>query len=55
MRFDSNYTLKFPRTSREAFGYDIGPFEGTDPNVTLWNTLIPVMTFLLGILIGWGL
>jgi hypothetical protein len=49
----SNYTLRFPRTSREAFGHDCR-FEDhrPDPERIVGASLIVLFIFLAGVLVG---
>lgn len=48
---DSNYTLRFPRTSRDAFGYQI-QFEKRDPDKLVGIALVLIFTFLAGMWAG---
>ena len=47
---DSNWTLRFPRTSREAYGYDV-EFDRRDPNKNAWVLVIFGFGLLLGFLL----
>lgn len=48
---DSNYTLRFPRTGREAFGHDCH-FERRDPDRIVGYSLLALALFLAGVLVG---
>jgi hypothetical protein len=47
---NSNYTLRFPRTSREAYGYDI-KLGHKDPD-RIGFPIFLALAFLFGLLLG---
>ena len=49
----SNYTLRFPRTSREAFGHDCSFNDHRpDPERIVGASLLILFIFLAGVLVG---
>lgn len=48
---NSNYTLKFPRSYREATGHDCR-FERTDPDRLVGRVMVILFVFLAGVLVG---
>ena len=48
---DSNWTLRFPRSSREAYGHEIY-FERKDPDRLVWVICVVLGAFLLGMFVG---
>jgi len=50
----SNYTLRFPRTGREAFGHDCR-FERPDPDRLVGHVLAALSLFVAGLMLGGAL
>lgn len=50
----SNYTLRFPRTGREAFGHDCH-FERHDPDRLVGFAIAALLIFTLGLMLGGAL
>lgn len=48
---DSNYTLRFPRTARQAFGHDVH-FDDANPDRHVGMAVLVCCAFVLGLLIG---
>lgn len=51
---DSNYTLKFPRTSRQAFGHDCRFDDRIDTDRLVGRVLLVLFVFLAGVMVGMG-
>lgn len=51
---DSNYTLRWNRSAREAYGHDI-EFDRTDPDRIVGWAFALGAAFLLGVILGGGL
>lgn len=50
---NSNWTLRFPRTSREAFGHEIKFAD--DPDRLVGHVCIVLASFMLGMMVGGAL
>ena len=50
---DSNYTLRFNRSAREAYGHDID-FHDHHPDTPVWYVTLFILGFLLGMLVFGG-
>ncbi len=50
----SNWTLKFPRSAREAFGHDCR-FEGRDPDRLVGHIIAALAIFAAGLMVGGAL
>jgi hypothetical protein len=51
---NSNFTLRFPRTSREAYGYQIN-FHKADPDRYVFIACLIGAAFLIGMMVGGAL
>ena len=49
---NSNYTLRFPRSGREAFGHDCRFDSRPDPDRLVCYTFLVLAIFLAGVLVG---
>ena len=48
---DSNWTLRMPRTSREAYGHQIG-FDRPHPDKWVLGVMVVALAFIAGLLVG---
>jgi hypothetical protein len=46
---DSNWTLRWPRTSREVYGHDI-QFEENNPDQIVWWVTVFAIGFICGVI-----
>jgi hypothetical protein len=51
MEMNSNWTLRFPRTSREAYGYEVR-FEKRNPDRIVVIACAILAAFLTGLIVG---
>lgn len=50
----SNWSLRFPRTSREAFGHQV-EFDRHDPDRLVGHAIAALLIFTLGLMLGGAL
>lgn len=48
----SNYTLRFPRSGREAFGHDVRFDRRADPDRVVGYCLLALALFFAGVVVG---